>query len=180
MMMERGRWQTPQQLIRRQKSLFHVELGLSAPSLCIPISLSSISLYKETFSSSASSCEWCVCVVWAPPALECGMHRRRPLEASFSVSTCAYVFVGCLHSVSYTWPRRAYLSFPDQFNPKESKKKKKRKKVSTFLSFFLVPSVVWLPPSLQGLYSAALCAMSISNCVFFPSSSFFHPFRQIK
>ena len=118
-----------------------------------------------------------VCVVWAPPALECGMHRRRPLEASFSVSTCAYVFVGCLHSVSYTWPRRAYLSFPDQFNPKESKKKKKRKKVSTFLSFFLVPSVVWLPPSLQGLYSAALCAMSISNCVFFPSSSFFHPFR---
>ena len=108
-----------------------------------------------------------VCVVWAPPALECGMHRRRPLEASFyRVYVCVCVCWMPPFCVLYLAKARLPV-FSRPVQPERVEKKKKRKKVSTFLSFFLVPSVVWLPPSLQGLYSAALCAMSISNCVSF-------------
>jgi hypothetical protein len=85
------------------------------------------------------------CVVWAPPALECGMHRR-PLEASLSFSpVCVYVCVcvGCLHSVLYLAKARLPV-FSRPVQPKSQK----------FLLFFFFQNTIfssssctiWSPP----------------------------------
>lgn len=165
-MMERGRWQTPQQLIRRQKSLFHVELGLSAPSLCIPISLSSISLYKETFSSSSSSCEWCVCCV-GPASV--GM-RNAPSSPPGGLFLRVYVCVCvcwmppfCVLYLAKT--RLPVFSRPVQ--PERVKKKKKKgKKFLLFFLFFLYHLWCGCPLPSRG-YIAPPCAPCRYQTVFF-------------
>ena len=172
-MMERGRWQTPQQ--KRKKKVFLLFFMLNLASLCIPISLSSISLCKKLFLLLLLLLV-SVCVCCVGPA-SVGMRNAPSSPPGGLFLPCLRVRMCLLDaSILCPIPGQGALTclFPTSSTRKSRKKKKKGKKFLRFFLFFFYHLWCGCPLPSRG-YIAPPCAPCRYQTAFLSFFFFFLP-----